>query len=134
MLPLRRCWITLLVLLLGFGNTPVRAEERPIVAQALQTAATTLNAATTIGPGFMSRCRETAIYIEWSAASSAGAVVVESAFNEAYAGTWANLATVNWVSGSRVDIVQITGVHGALRTRVSSAITGGTVNTWIACN
>lgn len=130
---MRRCWIAFLVLTLAL-TVPLRAEERPIVGAALQTAVTTQNAAATIGSGMMSRCRETAIYIEWSAAVTAGAVVVESAFNEAYAGTWANLATVNWVSATRVDIVQITGVHGALRTRVSTTITGGTVNTWVVCN
>lgn len=130
---MRRCWMLLLALMLTLG-VPLHAEERTIVSQALQTAVTALNAAATIGPGNMGRCRETAIYIEWSGGATAGAVVVESAFNEAYAGTWANLATVNWVSATRVDIVQITGVHGALRTRVSSAITGGTVNTWVVCN
>lgn len=130
---MRRCAIALLALTLAL-TAPLRADERPIAAQALQTAVSTINAATTIGPGLMSRCRETAIYIEWSAGVTAGSVVVESAFNQAYAGTWANLATVSWTSASRVDIVQITGVHGALRTRLSVGIVGGTVNTWVVCN
>lgn len=130
---MRRCWIALLTLTLAL-SVPLHAEERPIVAQALQTAVSAQDAATTIGSGIMSRCRETAIYIHWSAGAAAGAVVVESAFAEAFTGTWANLATVNWVSANRVDIVQITGVHGALRTRISTTITGGTVNTWVVCN
>lgn len=102
--------------------------------QQMLTSASTLNTASVVGAGFMPRCRETAIYAQWGAGVTTGTIVVESAHDQAYTGTWANMATVAWTSQLKEDIVQITGVHNAIRTRVSGALAGGTINTWITCN
>lgn len=132
----------LLVLLVGvmscLGVTgrlgPLHAEEVTVTSQHLLTAATATTANAVVGPGFMPRCRETAVYVVWSAGVGAGAVTIESSFDPAYAGTWAPLQVVTQTGASRQDIVQITGAHAALRTRVSTTVTGGTVDTWLVCN
>jgi len=82
----------------------------------------------------MVRCRETAVYVIWSAGTSAGAVTIETADQDAFAGTWAPEQVVTWSAANKEDIYQITGVHRAVRTRISTAIVGGTVSTWIVCN
>lgn len=99
-------------------------------------AASALNATgTVLGTGTMTNCRESAVYIQWSAGTSAGGVTVETAHDSAYTGTWATLgAAIPWVSASREDVLQITGIHGAIRTRISTLIVGGTVSSWIVCN
>ena len=91
------------------------------------------SAAETVGliPGNIVRSvRELALYVVFSAGCSAGAVVVEGAHSIDYTGTWANLATVNWAAASRVHNVAITGCHLAVRVRISSEITGGTIDVY----
>lgn len=128
----------LLLAALGVGTCVytqhVAAEEVTVTSQHLLTAATATTANAVVGPGFMPRCRETAVYVVWSAGVGAGAVTIESSFDPAYAGTWAPLQVVTQTGASRQDIVQITGAHAALRTRVSTTVTGGTVDTWLVCN
>lgn len=98
-----------------------------------------LNAVTTgsaqVTSAFMPRCRETAIYVQWSTGVNAGAVTIETAHSESYTGTFAPLQIVTWAgSANKEDVVQITGIHGVLATRVSSTVMGGTVTTWAVCN
>lgn len=116
----------------------VHASSAPtVIAKKLLDAKTAINTTTnaTVGSSYMSQCRESAIYVDWSTSISAGAVTIESAVDENYTGTWAPLIVVTYASGSpKQDIVQITGVHWAIRTRISTAMTGGTVSTWIVCN
>lgn len=73
---------------------------------------------------------ELGIDIVFGAGTGAGVVVVECAHDKDYAGTWANLATVNWAAASRVHHVAITGVFRALRIRISTAVTGGTMDAY----
>lgn len=111
---------------------PLTAVAGAIFAQTLQSAVSALNATGCLNT--QARSREHAIYIAWSAGVTAGAVAVESATDCAYTGTWANLTTVNWVSASRQDVFRTTGSFGAIRTRISTAIVGGTVTTSIIAN
>src|SRR5579862_7139478 len=121
--------ILTLVWISGFviSRPLLRAEEVTVTSQHLLTAATTGSVA--IGPAFMPRCRESAIYVQWGTGASGGTIIIESSHDPNYTGTWAPLATIAWSAQSREDIIQITGIHAALRTRVSSTITGGTVDT-----
>lgn len=100
--------------------------------QKLLDAASTINTAAPIMLG--AQTREHTIYVEWSAGVTAGVVTIETAPSNDYAGTWATMQTVSWVSASRVDRFSFTGAFGAVRTRVSTAITNGTVTTYIAAN
>jgi hypothetical protein len=112
----------------------VHATEVTATSQHLLTAASANNAAVVIGPGFMPRCRETAIYIVWGAGVGSGGVTIESAHDPNYTGTWAPLAVVAWTAASKEDIIQITGVHDAIRTRISTVIGGGTIDSYAVCN
>ncbi len=119
------CWSTRLYAteVTGVSTTPM-----------LSAATTSGTTGTVIGPGFMPRCRESAVYVQWSAGVNAGAVVLESAHDPNYTGTWAPLVTVTQTGTSREDIIQVTGIHAAVRTRVGTGVTGGTVSTWMTCN
>lgn len=81
-----------------------------------------------IGPAFLSRIREGAFYVIFSAGTTAGVVEIEGAHQTGFTGTWSNLATVTWAAADRVHRVNYTGVHLALRARISTAIAGGTVS------
>lgn len=130
------CAFVLGVALASLWPTPrLHATETTRVTMTLLNAASAAQATGTIaGASIMPACRETVIYLNWSAGVNAGAVTVESSENSAYAGTWAPLQTVTQTGASREDIVQITGIHLNLRTRVSTLVTGGTVTTTLGCN
>jgi hypothetical protein len=77
---------------------------------------------------------EAGIHVEFSAGAAAGVVLVETASDPNYAGTWAILATVNWSAESKSHYVGLTGVYRCIRVRISSAVTGGTVTVWFVGN
>jgi len=93
-----------------------------------------MNAEGKLGPVEVANIQELTNYIVFGAGSSAGAVVIESAHDKDFTGTWHNLATVTWAAASRVHEVQITGLHNAIRHRISVAIVGGTVDSYIMGN
>lgn len=78
--------------------------------------------------------RELAIYVVFGAGTNAGVVVVEGAHDPAYQGTWANIATINWAAASRVHLAAVSGVHRAVRVRISTGVTGGTVDAYAIGN
>lgn len=98
--------------------------EGPIT---LQSAATTGNGNSIISNGATANL---AISIDWSAGCSAGAVTIEHASHAAYAGTWSSLAVVAWSAAGRQDVVQILGITGVIRARISTTIVGGTVSVY----
>lgn len=116
-----------------YWHTPLHADTKPVVSMTLQNAQTTGNG-TVVGAGYMGQCRESAIYVVWGAGTNAGVFTIESAHDNTYTGTWAPLATVTWSAASKQDIVQITGVHMALRARISTTVTGGTASAFFICN
>lgn len=70
---------------------------------------------------------EFAFYVSWSAGVTAGAVTIETADDKDYQGTWAELGTVTAPPASRQDVLHFSGVLIAVRARISTAVTGGTV-------
>lgn len=66
-------------------------------------------------------------YIIGSAGVSAGAVQIETAHTKGYAGTWAAIGTPTTIVASSVLAVRVSGVYRALRARISTNVTGGTV-------
>lgn len=131
--------ISLALLIVGLTWTDARwlhASETTVTQQNLlvnQSAAQATH--TPVGPAFMPRGRETAIYVSWSAGVTSGVVTIETADNSAYTGTWAPLATVTFAgTAPNEQIVQITGVHLAVRCRISTVVAGGTVSSMIVVN
>lgn len=90
-----------------------------------------LNAVGPVQGDVLANARETAAYVVFGAGTSSGQVVVESAPFAGYAGTWAIVATVNWAAADKAHLAAITGVHLALRVRISTIIGGGTVDAYV---
>lgn len=76
------------------------------------------------------RWREITFYVVFSTGSAAGTVLIETAHDPTYTGTWFTEATVTWAAASSVKAVSITGNFIAMRARISSAITTGTVQVY----
>ncbi len=91
-------------------------------------ALTAANAKGTVNVSDMAQLTEVAFYIEFDHTSAAGQVLIETASETTYTGTWAILATVNWAAIDKCHYVAVTGAFRALRARIASAITSGTVN------
>lgn len=78
--------------------------------------------------------REVTAYIEFSAGVTAGAVQIETAHAAGYTGTWAPLGAAVGFTASSVKVAQAAGVFRAIRARISTAVTGGTVTVRIVAN
>lgn len=66
-------------------------------------------------------------YIKWATGVTAGTVIVETADDPAYAGTWAPMATVANNGGGTAyeDYVYSPGQPKAIRHRISVTVSGG---------
>lgn len=67
----------------------------------------------------------TTIYVSWNGATSAGAVVIETADSATPVG-WALLATVTYNDG-KPSVVHFVGPLNFVRARISTTVVGGTV-------
>lgn len=104
---------------------------RTLFSKKVISAKTALNEVGSAPADQVANLRETVAHVVFSAGAAAGTVLIEGAHDAGYSGTWATLATINWAAASRVHQANITGVHLALRARISSAITGGTVDVYL---
>lgn len=88
---------------------------------------TTLQSASTTGNGTIVMCspnvQEHTIYIRGNGTITAGAIQAETASDPAYSGTWAPLGSPVAVTAGE-NVLNITGKLDALRTRVSTVVTG----------
>lgn len=78
--------------------------------------------------------REAALYVVWSAGVTGGEVIVETAHDGGYAGTWAPLAGPVSGAASKQDVVPLSGVLKAVRARISATVIGGTVTVYLYAN
>lgn len=101
--------------------------DRPLIA----TAASALNSGSTIAVDLRGEVHHVTVYVTTSAGVSAGVVSIEEAPSTDYTGTWSVVGTVTTSTASSTSAVHLTGTYKALRTRISTAITGGTVTTHI---
>lgn len=100
----------------------------------MASALTVLNAAVTIGYPRLVGIKEIVIYVVFNSTAAAGSIVVEGAHDASYTGTWSNITTVAWAAASRVHLVAVTGCHLAIRVRVASAVTSGSIDVYAAAN
>jgi|SRR3989304_324689 len=70
------------------------------------------------------------VYVQFSQGVSSGAVTVDSAPVNTFSGKWHEHSKVVAAS-DQVTYVSLTGPAGAVRTLVSSSVTGGDVSTWV---
>ncbi len=71
---------------------------------------------------------EATFYVDFSAGAAAGVVLIESASTRNYSGTWVVEGTVTFSAESKAHRVSLNLLTGAMRARISSAVTTGTVN------
>ena len=99
---------------------------------------TMLPAGTTTGTGtpvdLKGSTRELTLYVVGTSGIDAGAVQFETAHDPAYAGTWAALGSALTVVASSVVIVRVQGSYGAVRARVSTNVTNGTISAFLFAN
>lgn len=75
---------------------------------------------------------EFTIYIDFSTGSAAGKITVETATDMSYAGTWAAIGnTIDWAAQTTQKYMSVTGVFKAIRLRISTTVTTGTVKGYI---
>lgn len=100
----------------------------------IMAAKSAINTSAVLGPDRVNQVQELVFYVAYGAGCSAGEVVIEGAHDIEYGGVWANLGTVAWVAASKEHIVAVTGVHMAVRARISIGIVGGTVDVYAVGN
>lgn len=100
--------------------------SKPIYDVTLLTAQS-LSATTSDALPVLARGQHCTIFVESSAGVSAGVVTIEEAHDSAYSGTWSSITTVTTSAASTCTAVHFLGAYGAVRVRISTAITGGTV-------
>ena len=99
------------------------ANQKVYVEQTLQNAAASGNG-TAI---FCGAAEDIVILAKWSTGGSLGVLSVEEADDIAYAGTWSVITTITQVAASSTDALHLSGLFRALRARLATAVTGGTV-------
>lgn len=122
---------------MGKFMTPshVQASEQTTIARKLLSNVSAIN--TAVATGNMGNARSCAVYADWSAGVSVGVVAVETAVDQNYTGTWAAVTngTLTFASTApNQNVMIIPNVLWSVRTRISTGVVGGTVNTWIVCN
>jgi hypothetical protein len=101
---------------------------RPLLSGKLLIAQSALNTTANLDELSGSKAEGTLVVVTFGAGTGAGAVVVEGAADYAFAGTWAVLATMTWAAASRAHETFIAGGYLARRVRISTGVTGGTVD------
>lgn len=99
------------------------AARQLIFTKTLQSAAASGN-----GTGqFVGNAETLQITATWSAGGSGGVLSIEEADDDDYAGTWSVITTVTQAGASEQDVVHIEGGVRAIRARLSTGVTAGTV-------
>jgi len=83
---------------------------------------------TVLGPSILSQVQEGVFYTIFGPNTTAGVVTIEGAHATDYTGTWSNIATITWATTDTVHRTNYTGAHLAIRARISTVISGGTVS------
>lgn len=96
----------------------------------IMTALSALNAVSTVLTiADLGSVNEVTFFITFGAGTNAGAVQIESSPDPLFAGTWAAEGSpVAWVAASRTHKLSITSANMAMRARISTGVTGGTVD------
>jgi hypothetical protein len=78
---------------------------------------------------------EFTVYIIFSSASAAGAVQIETASDYSYTGTWGAVGSpIAWAANTSQKYASVTGAFAALRLRISTTVTSGTVSAWVVAS
>lgn len=72
------------------------------------------------------------VYVVAGAGVSAGVITIEESHDPDYTGTWSSIGTVTTAAASICQAVHLQGTYKALRVRISTGITGGTVDVYVS--
>jgi hypothetical protein len=106
----------------------------PLIRQQLLAAQTASGVTALFPDSLAGNYIEFTVYVTFDHTSAAGVVVVETAPDQAYAGTWANIGTVTWSAIDKCHYVSVTGVFNALRLRISTTVTSGTCDAYLVAS
>jgi hypothetical protein len=73
------------------------------------------------------------VEIFWSSGCRDGEVIVECAGSKNFSGEWAALHRFPWSGDNRLELYEHNGPCVFIRTRITKAVTGGTVTTKLQC-
>lgn len=125
----------IILLICAAAISPLLAKEDLTYHGQMLNNQSALNSQAILPEEYSTRCRETSVYIVWGAGTTGGSVQVATAHSSDYTGMWAPLGDpIVWAVANKETVIQFTGVFGAIKTSIVSAITGGTVSTWAICN
>jgi hypothetical protein len=71
--------------------------------------------------------KQLTFYVIWSPGVTAGQVVIETADDANYSGTWAGPLGTASAGSDKTDIVQLNGIFRFVRARISTPVAGGNV-------
>jgi len=91
-------------------------------------ALTALNAAGYLPTEQTSKAAYITLHTNFDATAAAGVVLIESSHDKDYTGTWVVEDTVTFSAASKAHISKLVGPRLAVRARISSAVTSGTVD------
>lgn len=80
------------------------------------------------------RARETIAYVGFRANCTAGVIAIEEAPYVGYTGTWVSIGSVTFSAADKMHRVASTGIHSAIRARVTTAVDGDGADVWIVAN
>jgi len=85
-----------------------------------------------LGESYQGMAIEWTVYVTFDHTAAAGAVLLESAPDRNYAGTWVTVGSaISWSAIDKAHMLNATGLYQALRIRISSAVTSGTCDVWV---
>jgi hypothetical protein len=119
--------VGLMIVLVAFLAMPVSAQDTENRSWTVTWLSAVSTDETTSTPIPVNAAIDLGVYVEWSAGTSAGQLVVEEAWDTATTGAWSAVGTINWSAASSTDVFHQTGSFRALRVRVNTAIAGGTI-------
>jgi len=98
--------------------------------------ATTQHSYAYLPPIVCGKTIEMVVYILFGTGTSAGKVRIQSAPYHDYPGSfvWANEGnTIDWAAADSTKNARLTGLFGALRLDIDTAVTGGVIRAWVIC-
>src|SRR5688572_22779177 len=69
------------------------------------------------------------VQVHWGAGATSGEVIIECADSKNFSGTWAELKRIPCTGSNRLDLYEHNGPCVFIRTRITRALSGGTVTT-----
>ena len=101
--------VALMIVLVAFLSMPVSAQDTENRSWTVTWLSSVSTDETTSTPIPVNAAIDLGVYVEWSAGTSAGQLVVEEAWDTATTGACSAVGTINWSAASSTDVFHQTG-------------------------